>query len=276
MSNNIHSISFPVKDSISEVVQSIIYNEISLSQDGFIDLFPIGSSVLSFSLDNLPLYFRDNLVSGPYNLTGQLTQHFRMRAVEGQYRTVMFILKPYGAYRIFNTSQYPLQNNYFEIEILDQTFLEHSNKLSQVSDAESYFEIVSEWIECRLLKSFPDDIYLSVRNFFDETDFQNTKLKVEDLIAHYGSSKITFERHFKKITGLLPKQYISISRFNSAYFLINNNSSKSWLDVVSFLEYFDQSHFIKEFKKYCGFTPSQLHQSIFSIAGHVNEVNRSI
>lgn len=95
------------------------------------------------------------------------------------------------------------------------------------------------------------------------------------LSAHFSAycqSKISMERHFKEIVGLLPKQFLTITRFNHAYFKIVQSSEKEWFDVVSEFNYFDQSHFIKEFKRYSGFTPSQLHQSLYSIAGHVKEL----
>lgn len=61
----------------------------------------------------------------------------------------------------------------------------------------------------------------------------------------------------KKFTGLTLKNLHDIYSFDLCLEAIKNNRHDKWTSVVSQLEYFDQPHFIRMFKKYTGFTPSE-------------------
>ncbi|WP_421764403.1 DUF6597 domain-containing transcriptional factor [Ekhidna sp.] len=65
-----------------------------------------------------------------------------------------------------------------------------------------------------------------------------------------------FERHFKKVIGLTPKFYCRIIRFNYIFEVIKEQSS-SWIRTALQSGYFDQSHFIKNFKEFTGEEPSK-------------------
>lgn len=61
----------------------------------------------------------------------------------------------------------------------------------------------------------------------------------------------------KKFTGLTLKNLHDIYSFDLCLESIKNNRHDKWTSVMSQLEYFDQPHFIRIFKKYTGFTPSE-------------------
>ena len=90
---------------------------------------------------------------------------------------------------------------------------------------------------------------------------------VNELGKQYSVSRIrhltrysysTLERYFKKETGLTPKKYQSLQRYKGAVEEIYDTHNSDWLHYVDKYGYFDQSHFIKEIKRYTTFTPSQL------------------
>lgn len=68
----------------------------------------------------------------------------------------------------------------------------------------------------------------------------------------------TIERRFKEETGLPPKQYLTLKRFKSVVANLIASGSTDWMDYVVRFGYHDQSHFIKEIRKYSGMSPSQL------------------
>ena len=70
----------------------------------------------------------------------------------------------------------------------------------------------------------------------------------------------TLERYFKKETGMTPKKFQSLQRYKQAVEEIYNSRSDDWMHYVEKYNYYDQSHFIKEVKRYTRFTPSQLLQ----------------
>lgn len=68
----------------------------------------------------------------------------------------------------------------------------------------------------------------------------------------------TLERYFKKDTGLTPKRFQSLQRYKKAVRELYITRNSDWQHYVLKYGYYDQSHFIKEIKRYTNHTPSQL------------------
>lgn len=80
---------------------------------------------------------------------------------------------------------------------------------------------------------------------------------VKDILEKVYLSERTMQRHFLKQLGMSPKQYARICRFNTVRERLEQVPHTNWLEVVYTFGYHDQSHFIKEFKKFSGKTPTQ-------------------
>jgi AraC-like DNA-binding protein len=78
-------------------------------------------------------------------------------------------------------------------------------------------------------------------------------MKISDLGKNLFISKSPLEKRFRKLVGTSPKKLASIVRFNSV--LDEIGRSKSLMEICYENNYFDQAHFIKDFKKYTGDTP---------------------
>jgi len=68
-------------------------------------------------------------------------------------------------------------------------------------------------------------------------------------------SRRHLERVFKEHVGISPQKYQSILRFEKSIEMIKKG--ENLIHLTFELDYTDQSHFIKEFKKYSSLTPSQ-------------------
>lgn len=60
---------------------------------------------------------------------------------------------------------------------------------------------------------------------------------------------------FKKHVGVAPKTYLKIIRFQKAIAEIENGKHIQWSSIAAESGYFDQSHFIHDFRRFSGFTP---------------------
>ena len=78
-------------------------------------------------------------------------------------------------------------------------------------------------------------------------------IRVNELAKKLFISQSPFEKRFRKLVGTSPKKFSSIVRFNSV--LDNLNNLKSLTDICYENNFFDQAHFIKNFKQYTGDTP---------------------
>lgn len=74
-------------------------------------------------------------------------------------------------------------------------------------------------------------------------------------------SQRQFNRQFKAIIGLAPKEFIKISRFNKVITHMQAGNSPSLAALAQHCGYYDQAHFIKEFKEYTRTTPGNFQQN---------------
>jgi len=86
---------------------------------------------------------------------------------------------------------------------------------------------------------------------------KNGLLNVGDLMKDIYMSRRNFERRFFKKVGLSPKYYARIRRIGYLMNLIAGKKKVDWATVFGECEFYDQSHFIKDFLEFTGRTPQQ-------------------
>ena len=80
-------------------------------------------------------------------------------------------------------------------------------------------------------------------------------VSIKELENQTGYSKRYLDMLFKEHVGVSPKRLASIARFQIFYELWARRKSKTFFKDNLYSYYYDQSHFIKEFKRFTGFTP---------------------
>jgi len=85
----------------------------------------------------------------------------------------------------------------------------------------------------------------------------NSAAQLQDVVSKFNYSNKQAIHIFKNYVGLNPKSYQRIVRFNEILPLIMAKKSIAWDDVCADCFYYDQSHFIKEFKAFCGYSPRE-------------------
>lgn len=84
----------------------------------------------------------------------------------------------------------------------------------------------------------------------------NGKVELKSIQDKIGISDKSLERYFKKNIGLSPKYYSRVIRFAYIFKLINSDEI-DWSDIAFLTGFYDQSHFIKNFKEFTGEDPSK-------------------
>src|SRR5690606_7571917 len=80
-------------------------------------------------------------------------------------------------------------------------------------------------------------------------------IRITELEEKLFISQSPFEKRFRKVVGTTPKKFASIIRFNSV--LDNLTETKTLTEICYQYHFFDQAHFIKDFKKFTGGTPGK-------------------
>jgi len=77
------------------------------------------------------------------------------------------------------------------------------------------------------------------------------------LAAETGFSARYIQKLFLNYVGISPNSFYSVQRFNKSLELVRS-ANTSLTNIAYECGYYDQAHFIREFKSYTGLTPSQL------------------
>jgi len=82
------------------------------------------------------------------------------------------------------------------------------------------------------------------------------EVNIREISERVNVSQRHLERKFRKALGLSPKQYLRLTRLNRVMRVLEQNRSLDLTSVAYYCGYFDQAHFIKDFKRITGQNPS--------------------
>ncbi|MCF2876477.1 MULTISPECIES: helix-turn-helix domain-containing protein [unclassified Tenacibaculum] len=181
-------------------------------------------------------------------ISGLKTTPFQT-TVSGTYGSVGLLLKPfcYGMLlrkfdsSLMNTISEILYEHVFNTETpnldLAENYLLKLFEQSQLDTNLLKFEeyLSSEILEKGTLKNFNHSIPLSQKSFIQK-----------------------FKKHYL----LTPSEYIKLKKVNTAIHLLKNRTSEKLTEIALAAGFYDQSHFIKLFKKFYGSTPKEFTNTI--------------
>lgn len=79
-------------------------------------------------------------------------------------------------------------------------------------------------------------------------------IRIADLARNLNTSQSPLEKRFRKVVGASPKKFASIVRIKNVRSLLSVYNYKLAMYLA---DYYDQAHFIKDFKTFTGETPEQ-------------------
>ncbi len=132
---------------------------------------------------------------------------------------------------------------------------ELEQQMIQVIDTKRRIEI----IEIFFLKIINETNTISniVKSTVDALLRTNGTTPINVLLKDDISKRRQLERHFKKQIGISPKQLGKAIRLQTTLNLLLNKKSETLTDIAYESDYFDQNHFIKDFKDLVGVTPKE-------------------
>jgi AraC-like DNA-binding protein len=87
------------------------------------------------------------------------------------------------------------------------------------------------------------------------------QISVDVLANKVGISNRQLVRRFDKCIGLSPKEFIRITKFISSLDMMNYSKDKNLTEIALVSGYYDQAHFIRDFREFSGMTPTDYQAS---------------
>ena len=229
--------------------------------------FPTGCPQIIFHRRK-PLYipesdtFQSRLtISGQVNFPSHLS-------TTGETEMIVVVFKPYGLSSLLNIPASLFYNQEVSgCDIGGIGLRELDERISGCEDSAGCIKLIDNWLLSRLTKQAygqTQRIQAVVQRMLAAPEST-----VTDLAAIACLGKKQFERLFRSLVGVNPKEYSRIVRFQKALAMMQ--SGESVLSQVAYASgYADQSHFIREFRRFSGVTPAMLlkttsiHSDLFS------------
>ena len=134
-------------------------------------------------------------------------------------------------------------------------FGELRERLLEEKDVNRRFGLVEDF----LLDMFASklDVNPCVEFAVNEMTGNPDRISIARMNEKIGYSQKHFTKMFRRSIGVAPKSYLKIMRFQKAIRTIDLSDTIEWDMVAQDCGFYDQAHFINDFKHFSGFTPEQ-------------------
>jgi AraC-like DNA-binding protein len=181
------------------------------------------------------------------------------RYIGNNFMVIQLLFQPGGLYRLTGMPAFEVTNSYLEadlvfskdIHFVNEAFFHAKNYAEIVQIADSF---VGDLARKKVRDSHPTDLVC-------QQMMQNTvPISLDKLAREAFLSVKQFERKFRERTGVNPKIFERLIRFDHAFREKNLNPDRDWLSIAFDCQYYDYQHLVRDYKTFTGQTPTAFHQ----------------
>jgi AraC-like DNA-binding protein len=209
-------------------------------------------------IENIITPSRCNFYIPTLYIYGQTTEPGVMNHKKEPYTMTQVILKPHALKTLLGLNASVLTNglvelNEFSAKDLNVQLIEANNEQERITLLTSFLlaQLKQEKTRDKLVEESLNLIHKNIGS-----------ITVKNLLERLNISERQFERRFSQTVGISPQLYIRVKRFNEAMRLMKTRQFERLTDVAYALNFYDQSHFIRDIKEFSGITPKSLSQKV--------------
>lgn len=180
------------------------------------------------------------------------------RYVGQHFLVLQIIFQPGALYRLTGIPLTELTNAYLSADAVFSKDIQFVNE--QLHFAKSYAEMIGiahdfvvQMVKKKVKDAQPIDAVcqMLVR--------KEANISLDWLAKEACLSTKQFERNFKDRTGVNPKLFSRLIRFDNAFRLKNAKPQTDWLSVAIDCNYYDYQHLVRDYKDFTGLSPTAFH-----------------
>ena len=221
--------------------------------------FATGCVEIMFNLEGVhwQTKINDQFISTPgVELWGQIIKPLDFRA-PGKHRMIGIRFYPHAASAFLNEDISLFNDGVTDLSaVMGPSVQELHKRLLDALSTHQRIALIEDFLLKRLsqLEKKLDKVRLvqAVMNELKKEDFFDN---IDNVASRYGITSRYLQKIFLLHTGVTPKLYSRINRFQNSLLLIAKGGS-SLTSIAYECSYFDQSHLIKEFRSFTGNSPS--------------------
>lgn len=219
--------------------------------DGCIEMcFILGDDVKRFTSET------EYVIQPRTMVFGQITKPYYVQPT-GYVNTFAVRFYPYGFANFIARPIHELADKETPLTSLfeESSVRELEQKIIQASSTRSRIEAVENFLLDRLTdQSVVDNI---VKSTVDALSRTKGNEPIKSILKDDLSKRRDLERKFSKQLGISPKQLGKTIRLQAALKLMLDNNGENLTQIAYESGYYDQAHFIKDFKEFTGTNPSE-------------------
>lgn len=244
---------------LDRYIQSIFHFKGFMPEHSIERVVPDGGIYLIFELDGFTRHIFDNETHKPihdFTRVWLAGMHKNYIAISAHENSRMFVVQfhPGGASPFLRLPISDLNDRVVPAETLfGDAIFDLRDRLFNANSDESMFDWTTEFLMDRArfddspARALVDDMLAAIRD--------NAGARLRDMIKASAYSQKQAIHLFKTHVGLNPKAYQRVVRFGEILAAIKEKKTVSWAQIAADCVYYDQSHFIREFKAFCGYSP---------------------
>ncbi len=178
----------------------------------------------------------------------------------GAQHVLVVRLRPAGAHILFDVPTHELANGFVELDEVNPEIARCLPLELYDADWETRFSIMDSIIARRLDRVRAQ----ALRTAWAWQKLRDTDglLSIRSLANEAGCSQKHLIAQFRDYVGMPPKVVARLIRFNRAIKSIERGRLTDWVRLALDCGYYDQAHFVRDFRAFAGCTPTELSQSV--------------
>ena len=193
------------------------------------------------------------VVVGPQYTRVNLMVTNRLKAVRVDFH-------PGGLYRLLGIPMKHLFDGGFDaLDVIGNEIININDQILHAADMKTSKSIVENYL-LHKMKNLKDGLPFdwAMRQLL----LNDGNITIEKIASLACLSLRQFERKCAERIGMPPKSYARIARFSKAYRLKEADPELTWTAIAYEAGYFDQMHFIRDFKEFAGVTPRIIEEAL--------------
>ena len=256
----VHKPAFP----LNHFVENLVYYHGGTALHNRDRFLPDGNTEIILDLTENPQYIYDNETLQEIQVcrrawaSGVRTKPITIPSGKGS-RMLIVAFKKGQAFPFYPFPMSELTDTVAETEIIfGRKFSAVREQLLAARSLEQMFRLVERFLLQQAGSALePDTPARCIRYAVASMVHDPTARRLYQLSQEIGYSQKHFIELFRGQVGVSPKQYLRIMRFQRAIETIEKNGSVRWSTIALESGYYDQAHFIHDFKLFSGFTPNE-------------------
>ncbi|SHG30012.1 helix-turn-helix domain-containing protein [Pedobacter caeni] len=251
-----HIQSYPILSALQPYIKLICTMECDDDADtSYIRVLPDACVEVFVNYTSTPVAIISDELHKRSIVTFRMSQPMDVKMRKGA-GVIAICFHPGMAYNFIQLPMHVLSDTMIALaDIWGRMAAEIEEKMAGSGNNEARVSLLQKYLLKELMKDNDD---LQIVHCLRQVSLSAGLIPLGRLVCDTGLSQRHLSRKFQEYVGLSPKEYLRVSRFICSLAHLKRYPAFSLTEIAHKSGYYDQAHFIRDYKDYTGYTPGQV------------------